>query len=43
MGGPREPAGVVEIRSAGDADEDWLRDLQEEHWGGQFQVANGEP
>lgn len=33
---------MVEVRRSGDADEEWLRRLQDEHWGGQFQVANGE-
>jgi ribosomal protein S18 acetylase RimI-like enzyme len=33
---------VIDIRPADASDAGWLHDLQEDHWGGQFQVANGE-
>ena len=33
---------MVEIRRAVEGDIDWLRRLQDERWGGQIQVENGE-
>ena len=42
MGGLRQPAGMLEVRPSVDADGPWLRRLQDEHWGGHGQVANGE-
>lgn len=33
---------MIEIRPADASDAEWLRVLQDEHWGGPIQVANGE-
>ena len=33
---------MIEIRPAVDGDSEWLRRLQDEHWGGQIQVENGQ-